>query len=445
MVLDTFGDSLKRIFSKVTGYSLVDREKVEALIIELQRALIQADVDIGLVAELSERIRKAVLKKELPKGMTLKEVLVKSLYDELVWFLGAEKAAMELKPQRILLIGLFGSGKTTTAGKIARWFQARGMKAGMVACDIHRPAAQEQLAQIGKRISAPVYAEGRKAVDIARKALEKSREQILIFDSAGRDALDKELAEELKGLGKAVKPDEVLLVIPAELGQDAGRQASEFSRLVGITGIVITKLDGTAKGGAAIAACRAAGANVKFIGTGEKTGDMELYDPKRFVGRLIGYGDLEGLIEKAKEVGVSEESAKKMLEGKFTMNDFQEQLKTMQGMGSLDKMMDMIPGISSGMLKKKLPKDFIGVQEDRMKKWRFAIQSMTREERDDPELISSARAKRIAAGSGLRQEEVSSLLKSYKQIKKVMKMTKGGKAFKRGPFARLAKQMGLGI
>jgi signal recognition particle subunit SRP54 len=445
MVLDSFGDSLKKIFSKVTGYSLVDREKVEALIIELQRALIQADVDVALVAELSGRIKKAVLKQEPPKGMTLKEVLVKSLYDELVWFLGSEKAQIELKPQKILLIGLFGSGKTTTAGKLAKWFQARGLKTGMVACDVHRPAAQDQLMQIGKRINAGVYADGKKAVDIAKNAIAKSRDQVLIFDSAGRDALDRELADELKGLGRIVKPDEVILVIPAELGQDAGRQAAEFGRLVGITGIAITKMDGTAKGGAALAACRAAGASVKFIGVGEKSDDLEIYDPKRFVGRLIGYGDLEGLIEKAKDAGVNEESARKMIEGKFTMDDFQEQLRTMQGMGSLNKMMDMIPGFSSGGMAKKLPQGFMENQEERMRKWRFAIQSMTREEREDPEMISSSRVRRIAAGSGLKTEDVTSLLKNYRQIKKVMKMTKGGKAFKRGPFARFAKQLGLGV
>ncbi len=444
MVLDTFGDSLKKVFSKVTGYSLVDKEKVEALIIELQRALIHADVDIELVAELSERIKKRVLKKELPKGMTMKEVLVKGLYDELVWFLGEDKATIDLKKQKILLIGLFGAGKTTASGKIAKWFQTRGMQTGMVACDTYRPAAQDQLEQIGKRISAPVYRDGKKPHDIAKNALKKSKEGVLIFDSAGRDALDKELAKELKDLSKVVKPDNVFLVIPAELGQDAGKQASEFTKLVGITGIIITKMDGTAKGGAALAACRAAGASVKFIGVGEKVADLELYDPKRFVGRLIGYGDLEGLMEKAKEAGVDEDAAKRMLEGKFTMDDFKEQLKSMKGMGSMSGMLDMLPGASSA-IKKKLPAGFMDMQEGKMKKWEHAINSMTKKEREEPEMINSTRIKRISSGSGLKLDEVRSLMKSYKQIKKVMKMTKGGKAFKRGPFAKIAKQLGMGV
>jgi signal recognition particle subunit SRP54 len=443
MVLDTFGNSLKKVFRKATGYPLVDREKVEALILELQRALIQADVDVSLVAELSDRIKKHVLKKELPKGMTMKEVLVKGLYDELVWFLGEEKASMDLKKQRILLIGLFGSGKTTTAGKLGKWFQTRGLRPGMAACDIHRPAAQEQLEQIAKRLNAPVYKEGKKAEDIARNALKKSKEGVLIFDSAGRDALDKELAKDLKDFGKAIKPDEVFLVIPAELGQDAGGQASEFSKLVGITGIIITKMDGTAKGGAALAACRAAGASVRFIGTGEKIGDMEIYDPKRFVGRLIGYGDLEGLMDKAKEAGIDEDAAKRMLEGRFTMDDFREQLHSMKGMGSMSKMLDMLPGGSSA-IKKKLPPGFMDMQEEKMKKWEHAISSMTPKEREGPDMINSSRIKRISAGSGLRLDDVRSLMKSYKQIKKVMRMTKGGKAFKRGPFAKIAKQLGMG-
>ncbi len=444
MVLDSFGNSLKKVFSKVTRYSLVDKDKVESLILELQRVLIQADVDVSLVAELSGRIKKRVLKKELPKGMTMKEVLVKSLYDELVWFLGEEKSTIELKGQKILLIGLFGSGKTTTSGKISKWFQTRGLQAGMAACDIHRPAAQDQLEQIGKSINAPVYADGKKAEDIAKNAMKKSKEDILLFDSAGRDALDNELAKELKNLGKVIKPDEVFLVIPAELGQDAGRQASEFSKLVGITGIVITKMDGTAKGGAALAACRSAGTSVRFIGTGEKAGDLELYDPKRFIGRLIGYGDLEGLMEKAKEAGVDEDAAKRMLDGKFTMDDFREQLKSMKGMGSMSKMLDMLPGGSSA-IKKKLPPGFMDMQEEKMKKWEHAINSMTRKEKEDPEIINATRVKRISAGSGLKLEDVRGLMKSYKQIKKVMKMTKGGKAFKRGPFAKMAKQMGIGL
>jgi signal recognition particle subunit SRP54 len=443
MVLDTFGDSLKKIFSKVTGYSIVDKEKVEALIIELQRALIQADVDIELVAELSERIKKSVLKKDLPKGMTMKEVLVKNLYDELVWFLGQKSKGVELKNQRILLIGLFGAGKTTAAGKLAKWFQTRGLQPGMVACDVHRPAAQDQLEQIAKRAKVPVYRDGKGAEGIAKEALKKSKEGVLIFDSAGRDALDKGLAKELKDIGKAVKPDEVFLVIPAELGQAAGKQASEFSHLVGITGIIITKMDGTAKGGAALAACRAAGTGVRFIGTGEKIGDLEVYDPKRFVGRLIGYGDLEGLMEKAKEAGIDEDAAKRIMEGKFTMNEFQEQLKSMKGMGSMSKMFDMLPGGSSA-IKKKLPDGFLDNQEEKMKKWEHAIRSMTHFERENPDEITASRIKRIAAGSGMREDEVRHMMKSYKQIKKVLKMTKGGKAFKRGPFAKIAKQLGMG-
>ena len=439
MVLKKFGDALKGTFRKIAGMSYVDKEAVEMIVHELQRSLLQADVDVAMVSELSKNIKKNVLDAKIPEGISLKEYFIKTLYDETVAFLGEEKASIKLGKQRILVIGLFGSGKTTTIGKVAKWFKVRGLNPALVACDTHRAAAQEQLKQLSKKVDVAFYADGKKPVDIAKNALKKAKEEVLIFDSAGRDALDKELAKELKDLGKTIKPDEVLLVIPADLGQAARSQAEEFNRLVGITGVVVTKLDGTAKGGGALAATSVSGAKVKFIGTGEKIGDLELYDPKRFVSRLIGYGDIQGLLEKAKEAGLEEKDVKKIMEGRFTMNEFQEQIKSMQSMGSLSKIAEMVPGMS-GM---KIPDGMLDVQEEKMKKWKHMIDSMTRKEREDPETIKQNRIGRIARGSGTSESEVRELLKYYKQIKKIMKMTKGGKGFKRGPFARIAKQMGL--
>jgi signal recognition particle subunit SRP54 len=441
MVLEKFGSGLKSTFRRVAGLSIVDREAVEAVVQDLQRTLIQSDVDIAMVSELSRSIKDKVLKAKPPKGMSLKECFIKTLYDEMVNFLGREPGKIPLEKQRILMIGLFGSGKTTTSGKLAKWFKTRGMKPGLVACDTHRAAAQTQLKQLGKKLEIPVYSEGRKPLDIAKNAIKKSREDILIFDSAGRDALDKGLAKELKDLGKIIKPQEVFLVIPADLGQAARKQSEEFSKLVGITGIIVTKLDGTAKGGGALAATRVAGAVVKFIGTGEKPDDLEVYDPKRFFSRLIGYGDIQGLLDKARSAGVevSEEKAKEMLRGEFTLENFQEQIQQMQKMGPLKKVMDMIPG-ASGL---KLPKGFLDVQEDKMKKWRHIINSMTPQERREPDIINAGRVKRIARGSGTKEAEVRELLKYYKQSKKVMKLAKGGKGLKRGPLAQLAKQFGM--
>ncbi len=441
MVLDNLGDSLKSTFRKIAGLGAVDRQAVETIVRELQRSLLQADVDVSLVAELSGNIKKKILDSKPPAGLTLKEYFIKTLYDEMVSFMGSEKGEMHLRPQKILLTGLFGSGKTTSAGKIGRWFKVRGLSVGLVACDTHRPAAQEQLRQIGHKLEIPVYSQGKTPQDIAKYTLKAAKEDVLIFDSAGRDALDRELAKELEEMGNIIQPEEVLLVIPADIGQAARKQAQEFNRLVGITGVLVSKLDGTAKGGGALAASATSGAKVKFIGTGEKPEDLEAYDPQRFVSRLIGYGDLQGLLEKAKEIGVDEESARKMVEGKFSLNEFMEQISAMQKMGPLTKIAEMIPGIS-GM---KIPKDMLDVQQEKMKRWRHIMASMTLAEKQDPELIKHSRIVRIARGSGAKEQDVRELMKYYKQVQKFMKMAKGGKGLKRGPLGRMMRQMGLNL
>lgn len=442
MVLDKFGSGLKQAFKRVMGLGIVDKEAVEAVVRELQRTLLQADVDVKMVSELSNKIREKVLKAKLPPGMTLKEHFIKTLYDELVLFLGAKKGGIGLKKQRILVIGLFGSGKTTSIGKLAKWFKTRGMSVGVAACDTHRPAAQDQLEQLAKKVGVTCYRDGKKPEDIAKNTLKKAKEDVVIFDSAGRDALDKELARELKDLSKIIKPDVVLLVIPADIGQDARKQSGEFNRLVGITGIVVTKLDGTAKAGGALTASAVSGAKVMFIGVGEKPQDLEEYDPQRFVSKLIGYGDLQGLLEKAKSTGVevSKEKAERLLKGKFTLEDFYDQIGQMQKMGSLSKVAEMIPGMG----KLKIPKGMLDVQEEKMKKWKFIINSMTKGEKENPEIIKASRVRRIARGSGTTESDVRSLLKYYKQTQKVMRLAKGGKGFKRGPLAALAKQFGMG-
>lgn len=336
MVLDNLGSSLKDTLKKIAGLGVVDKEAVQAVLRDLQRALLHADVDVSLVSELSQKIKKRVLERKPPAGLTLKEYFIKIFYDEIVAFLGEEVGEIPLKKQKILLIGLFGSGKTTVTGKLAKWFKVRGMKPGVVACDTHRAAAQEQLKQLAKKVEIPVYYEGGKPEEIAENALKKSKEDILIFDSAGRDALDNDLTKELKNLAKIIEPDEIFLVLPADIGQAARKQSEEFNKHVGITGIIVTKLDGTARGGGALAATSVSGAKVKMICVGEKLENLEAYDPKRFVSKLIGYGDIQGLLEKAKEVGVGadKESVERLLEGKFTLNDFLDQIKNMQKNGT---------------------------------------------------------------------------------------------------------------
>ena len=439
MVLDNLGSGLKQALKKIARMGVVDKEAVEAVVREMQRSLLHADVDVALVAELSKTIKKEVLGEEPPPGMSVREYFVKILYDAIVSFLGKEKGEIQLKKQHILMIGLFGSGKTTTSAKLAKWFKTRGLSPALVACDTFRPAAKEQLQQLGERLGVHVYGDGSDPAGIATKAIAAAKEDVLIFDSAGRDALDKELADELKSLAKAVQADEILLVLPADMGQAARKQAEEFVKLVGITGIIISKLDGTAKGGGALAAAAAAKAKVKFIGVGEDINDLETYDPERFVAKLIGYGDIQGLLEKAKAAGI-DTTAKNILEGEFTMDSFFEQIKSMQKMGSLSKIADMMPGMG----KVKMPAGFLDVQEGKMKKWGFAIQSMTIQERAEPDLIKVTRITRIAKGSGTTEADVRELLKYYKQAKKIMKLTKGGKGLKRGPLAQIARQFGMG-
>ncbi|RLJ08304.1 MAG: signal recognition particle protein [Candidatus Aenigmatarchaeota archaeon] len=423
-------ERLSGTFRRIIGLSKFDKEEVEAVLRDVQRTLISADVDLELVAELTDRVRKRVLEGKPEPGMTLKELFVKTLYDEIVSILGEGKQP-GLKPQKILVIGLFGSGKTTTIGKLAKWFKSRGLSVGVVGCDLHRPAAQAQLKQIAEKVGASVYLEGKDPVDIAKRAL-KAKEDVLIFDSAGRDSLDRKLAQELKELEKVIKPDEVWLVIPAELGQAAKKQTQGFQKLVGITGIIITRMDGTAKGGGALTAAKLTGAKVVFLGTGEKLEDLESYEPKRFVARLIGWGDLEGLLERAKLAGI--EPKKEIELERFTLNDFYEQIKNMQKLGSLDRIVQHLPGF--GML--KLPKDLLSVQEEKLKRWSYAIQSMTPEERENPEIIRGSRIRRISKGSGVPESEIRELLKYYKQIKKLLKQL-GGKKLKRGILGRFGK------
>jgi|GEM_PF-227947 len=331
---------------------------------------------------------------------------------------------------------------TTSIAKLARYFQKQGLRPALVALDYHRPAAPEQLKQLGDQIKVPVHIQPNKnPYDAAIEGMKKfEKYDVIIFDTAGRNALDKELADELKKLGEIIKPDEVILTIPADLGKVAKKQSEEFNKLVGITGIFITKMDGTAKAGGALAACSATKAKVKFIGTGEHIEDFEVYDPERFVSRLLGLGDLQTLLEKAKEAEIKPEKVEKIVEGKFTLQDFMEQIEAMQKMGPLGKIAQMIPGL--GM---KLPEDLMEKQEEKMKHYKHIIQSMTKEERENPEIINASRIKRIAKGSGRPEAEVRELLQQYEQMKKLMKMLGGKAGLERGALGKMMKQFGLKI
>ncbi|MBN1792410.1 signal recognition particle protein [Candidatus Woesearchaeota archaeon] len=429
MVLEKLGESLKNTLRKITGASHVDEKLVNELVKDIQRALLQGDTNVKLVFGITKKIKERALKEEPPKGITRKEFLVKIVYDELVDFLGGPGAKIKIegKPFKIMLVGLFGNGKTTSAGKIGSYYKKRGLKVAAIQTDTWRPAAYEQLETNSKRAGITFMGlKGEKSPTKIYKHFEKELDDydLVIIDTAGRDALNDELIEELNNINTAVKPSETLLVMSADVGQAAETQAKKFHDTCKVTGVVMTKMEGTAKGGGALIACSVTGAPVKFIGTGEKTEDFEEFKPEGFVGRLLGMGDLEALLEKAKEAITEEEAqdlGRKLLKGEFNLLDLYEQMSALKKMGPLGKVMEMIPGMSHI----QMPKEALQVQEQKLKIWKHIMDSMTQEELEEPDIITGTRIDRIAQGSGVESTEVRSLLKQYKQSKKLVKMMKG--------------------
>jgi len=431
MVLEKLGDSLKSTLQKIAKAIFVDDKLINELVKDIQRALLQADVNVQLVFDLSNKIKDRIKKEETPGGLTKKEHLINIVYGELANFLGGEQYKIEIKekPFKIMLVGLFGSGKTTTAGKLAKYFMKRGNKVALVGLDTHRPAAMEQLEQVANQVNAPCFIDKKEKSPL--EVYEKNKNElkkydIAIIDTSGRDALSKDLIEELEALNKEINPNERLLVISADIGQAAQKQAEQFNKSCNITGVIVTKMDGTAKGGGALTACAVANSPIVFIGTGEKVDDFEHFNPKGFVGRLLGMGDLEALLEKAKEA-IKEEDAedlgKRFLKGEFNLIDLYEQMSAMKKMGSLKKLVEMIPGFSS----LQLPKEMLDVQEEKLEKWKIAMQSMSKGELEDPEIITAERIDRISKGSGISTNTIRELIKQYRQSKKLVKMFKGSK------------------
>lgn len=442
MVLEKLGDSLKNTLQKIAKSLFVDEKLINELIKDIQKALLHADVNVKLVFDSTEKIKKRALSEESPKGLTKKEQLINIVYGELVDFLGREQHKIEInqKPFRIMLLGLFGSGKTTTAGKLAKFYTKRGFKVALVGLDIHRPAAMEQIEQVGKHANVKVFSDKKikDPIEIWEKFKNECRDfDILIIDTAGRDALSHDLIAEIEGVNKTIKPDENLLVISADIGQAAQKQAEQFHKSCGITGVIVSKMDGTAKGGGALTACAVSGAPIKFIGVGEKIDDLEQFNPQGFVGRLLGMGDLEALLEKAKEVIKTEDAedlGRRFLKGEFNLIDLYEQMEAMSKMGPLSSIVEMIPGFSQ----LKLPKEMLQVQESKLKKWKIAMNSFTKKELEDPEIVDSSRIERISKGSGIPTSEVRELLKQYKQSKKMVRMFKGSK----GDISKFIKKFG---
>ena len=424
MALDRLGSSLHDALKKLFRASIIDEAAVKELVRDVQRALLQADVNVKLVLDVSKRIEERALKEKVPLGVSRREHIIKVVYEELTRFLGEKPIPIKMEPGKrkvMMLVGIQGSGKTTAAAKLASYFQKKGLKPALICTDTYRPGAYAQLQQLANTINVSLYGE-LKAKDPAKIALDGLKQfndkDIIIIDTAGRHKEEQELIKEMIMLEKNIRPDEVMLVIDGTIGQQAMAQAKAFNEATPIGSILVTKLDGSARGGGALSAVAATGAPIKFISTGEKVEDIEPFIPSRFVGRLLGMGDLETLIDKVREaeVKVPEKKAKAILSGKFTLTDMYEQFEAMKGMGPFRKILKMLPGMSYDV-----PEDMVNMAEDRLEKWRVQIQSMTPEEKNDPKIFNSSRIKRVARGSGTSEKEVKELLKQYSMMRRVLK------------------------
>lgn len=419
-------DSLKDIVRKIARSSTIDKHLVEEVVKDIQRALIRADVNVRQVKEVTDAIKKRALSEEPLKSLNPREQIIKIVYEELLKGVG-EGLEIPLQRARIMLVGLQGSGKTTTAAKLAKYFKDRGMKTAVIAGDTWRPAAYEQLKQLAESIGVGFYGEKNEkdAVKIVRKGLEELKDyDMIIIDTAGRHALEDDLIREMIEVEKVAKPDYKFLVLDAAIGQLASRQAEAFHGAIGIDGIIITKFDGTAKGGGALSAARLIQIPIAFIGSGEKVEDLERFDPAGFISRLLGMGDIKALLEKIERIAQEEElDPEKFLKGEFTLKDVYKQIEAMNKMGPLRKVFEMLPfGMSL-----KVDDSALEMTQEKMKRFRVIMDSMTEEELLNPKIIDGSRIRRIAIGSGTSPQEVKELLKYYNTMKSLMKRMKKGK------------------
>jgi signal recognition particle subunit SRP54 len=445
-MLEGLGQSLRETIRKITKASYIDKEIVEDVVRDIQRALLKSDVNVQLALKISKKVQERAMNEKPPEGMSPRNYMIRIIYEELVSILGKGKE-IKLKPQKIMLVGLYGHGKTTTAGKLARFFMRKGLPVNLIACDVHRPAAMEQLEQIGMQLNIPVFSikgenDAKKIVSEYLK-IHKGNE-VAIFDTSGRHDLEESLIDELKVLKEIIQPDEIFLVLDSTIGQMAGKQAKSFNDAVGITGVILTKMDGTAKGGGALSAVAETGAPIAFIGTGEHLDDIEIFDPKRFISRLLGLGDLQTLLETAKDLEIDEEkaekTAEKLLSGKFNLKDMYEIWEQVSRPGILQKIFNSIPTFSLPG-SEKIDDSFMEKSEEKLKKYRVILDSMTYEELENPEIIKGTRIERIARGSGTRPEDVRELLKEFNNMVKAMKNMKGNRKMMR----LLKKQFGKEI
>jgi signal recognition particle subunit SRP54 len=428
-MFDTLTTRFESVFSSLRGKGKLSEGDIDAALREVRLALLEADVNVGVVKSFLARVKERARGEDVSKSITPGQQVIKIVHEELISTLGSETAglAKTSPPLVILMVGLQGSGKTTTAGKLANQLKKQGKKPLLVAADLQRPAAIDQLENLGARIDVPVLADRKgKAPKLARTALKEAAStgrDVIIVDTAGRLQIDDALMKELAAVRKAIDPDEVLLVVDAMTGQDAVNVAEGFQSQIGLTGVVLSKLDGDARGGAAISVGEVTGAPVKFAGVGEGLDDIEAFHPERMASRILGMGDVLTLIEKAESAfdeRKAEQAAKRLQKGEFTLEDFLEQFEAMKSMGPLQDILAMLPG-SSSLLRE------VEVDDRDLKRVEAIIQSMTPEERRTPKIIGGSRKRRIAAGSGTTPQDVNRVLKQFAETQKMMKTLTGGK------------------
>jgi signal recognition particle subunit SRP54 len=441
-MFENLTEKLQRTFKNLRGQGKLTEEHLDAALAEIREALLEGDVNVGVADELLANIREKAIGSEVMLQLSPDQQVVKTVRDELTAMLGKHaKPLYAAKPPSVwMIVGLQGSGKTTTTGKLSKWLHNNGHRPLVVSTDVYRPAAREQLAQVAKAVGTAIWpGKGTdKPLEIVRGAIKEAKlsaSDVILVDTAGRLHIDDELMNELSNLKKELQPTEILFIADAMIGQDAVRSAGEFHKRLGLTGIILTKLDGDARGGAALSIGKVTGAPVKFVGLGEKYDALEGFFPERIVSRILGMGDLMSLIERA-EAAVDKKAAmeleRKLRKEDFTLEDFRDQLKQIRKMGPLEQLVDMLPKV--GPLA-NLPKD-AKVDEGMLKQVEAIISSMTNQERRDHNVIDGKRRKRIAAGSGTTVQEVNQVLKQYLQMRTMMKQY--------GAMAARAKMKGLG-
>jgi len=418
-------DKLQDVFKELRGHGTINESNIDAALRQVRLALLEADVDFQVAKGFIARVKEKALGEAVLHSITPGQQIVKIFHNELTTLLGGDAAPVNLGDSgRILIVGLNGSGKTTSSAKLARLLKKQGRMPALIACDLQRPAAIEQLVTLGKQIDVPVFAPGpgegnvqRAAADASSRATSADPQVVEIFDTAGRQEIDDALIQELKGLKRFLNPQETLLVVDAATGQQAVSVASRFNDALSITGIILTKLDGDARGGAALSMREVTRQPIKFTGTGEKLDQFELFVPERLAGRILGMGDVVSLVEKAAEAVDEEEAARlerKLRTASFDFNDFLAQFKMMRRMGPLENILGMLPGMSN------VSRDG-GIDEKQLKRTEAIVLSMTNEERTRPDILNARRRQRIARGSGCTVTEVNDLLRRFDQMRKMMK------------------------